>query len=737
MWHKAGMHLRAWAARALAPAVFFALAYAVLVPVGFWAATRSSLALPLLLSLVLLLALLQILRVTTLGAAKIVFGITGFVVTAVYGLSVLVGLVITPFSSYSLWFEAMADGGTGTGTVSNLFTLLAAFFSTTLGATFVTMGFVWPLLITGLFVSALIAVILQAPIYYAITITVGFFCLFYLLMRGQGRAFLGRRIGYLGGFFAVVLLAARLLAGDQNASGSRIIDQSIHPTLRQTVSSALPQFPLLYGIPGYGIAFDERSLGGAPVLSPLPIFTVQAEVDGPLYLKTDVFDYYDGKTWRSTVDSDTPKSNAASRVASAAALDEMPLLRGRPRRAPTAVRVEMLLDFYAKLPYTLDAEAFHFVGLRPPKLISGAADRGFKLATPLVAGDVVYITRGGNGGAVPAPVRELSAAELQRYLQLPRSLGRTVSDIGNAFVDTAASRRQILHAIDDHLSATCTYSLNIDNLRRSENFLEKFLVGERKGYCVHFATAFVTFARMNDIPARYNSGFLINFPGTSDTAQVTGLAAHSWAEVWLPEKGWIRWEATPAVDPAIYSDSDLFFDDFMMDIYGFEMELDAATLRQIQSILGDREIQPGEPVALSAEQVATRASSRRTLGLVAMGAVAGALLLLITWGQLRWLRIPTARRRIARGAQRLATAGRWFGIADPRITGWQAWREQVASLLGSRRGARRTARIARIASTAARLLQTALYAGRQLQDREIRVLRRAFRRMWRYRLLRV
>ena len=36
------------------------------------------------------------------------------------------------------------------------------------------------------------------------------------------------------------------------------------------------------------------------MLSPLPIFHVRADVEGPLYLKTDVFDYYDGKTWKTT-----------------------------------------------------------------------------------------------------------------------------------------------------------------------------------------------------------------------------------------------------------------------------------------------------------------------------------------------------------------------------------------------------------------------------------------------------
>ena len=70
------------------------------------------------------------------------------------------------------------------------------------------------------------------------------------------------------------------------------------------MSNTLPQFPLLYGIPGYGYSFQERSLGGSPVLSPLPIFRITADVDGPLYLKTDVFDHYDGKNWKTTFRSE-------------------------------------------------------------------------------------------------------------------------------------------------------------------------------------------------------------------------------------------------------------------------------------------------------------------------------------------------------------------------------------------------------------------------------------------------
>ena len=206
-----------------------------------------------------------------------------------------------------------------------------------------------------------------------------------------------------------------------------------------------------------------------------------------------------------------------------------------------------------------------------------------------MAGDVVFVER-----SAIQPIR-LTDEERRRYLQLPRGMSGDMREVAAAFEQPDATPHERLTAINGYLSDTCTYSLNVDNLRRSESFLDKFLFEEKKGYCVHFATAFATIARMNGFPARYNEGFLINFPGSANETEVTGLSAHSWPEVWLDGAGWTRYEATPAVNPSQYAN---FFDEEeLLSLYGFDMEMDSFTLRQVQSILGDRNWTPRLPRA--------------------------------------------------------------------------------------------------------------------------------------------
>ena len=217
-----------------------------------------------------------------------------------------------------------------------------------------------------------------------------------------------------------------------------------------------------------------------------------------------------------------------------------------------------------------------------PVLETGHFHRGFQLVDPLVAGDVIFVER-----SAIQPIR-LTEEERRRYLQLPRGMSGDLRGWRRRSSNPARTPLERLSAINDYLSETCTYSLNVDNLRRSESFLDKFLFEEQKGYCVHFATAFTAIARMNGFPARYNEGFLINFPGSANETEVTGLSAHSWPEVWIDGAGWTRFEATPAVNPSQYAN---FFDEEeLLSMYGFDMEMDSFTLRQVQSILGDREL---------------------------------------------------------------------------------------------------------------------------------------------------
>jgi transglutaminase-like putative cysteine protease len=82
--------------------------------------------------------------------------------------------------------------------------------------------------------------------------------------------------------------------------------------------------------------------------------------------------------------------------------------------------------------------------------------------------------------------------------------------------------------------------------------LKAFLFVHRLGYCQHFAGAMALLLRLGGVPARVAVGFT---PGTYDRASrkwvVSDLDAHAWVEAWFPQYGWVRFDPTPSVDPAL------------------------------------------------------------------------------------------------------------------------------------------------------------------------------------------
>jgi len=80
--------------------------------------------------------------------------------------------------------------------------------------------------------------------------------------------------------------------------------------------------------------------------------------------------------------------------------------------------------------------------------------------------------------------------------------------------------------------------------------LDEFWFDVRQGFCSHYASAFVYIMRSAGIPARMVGGYL----GGKDNVEegyitVRQMDAHAWAEVWLPEQGWLRVDPTAAVAP--------------------------------------------------------------------------------------------------------------------------------------------------------------------------------------------
>lgn len=94
------------------------------------------------------------------------------------------------------------------------------------------------------------------------------------------------------------------------------------------------------------------------------------------------------------------------------------------------------------------------------------------------------------------------------------------------------------------------YTLNPPPLAR-QNSVDEFWFGTRRGFCSHFAGAFVYMARAVGIPARLIGGYQggeIN--PRAEHLIVHQFDAHAWAEVWLPTRGWVRYDPTGAVAPA-------------------------------------------------------------------------------------------------------------------------------------------------------------------------------------------
>jgi hypothetical protein len=92
-------------------------------------------------------------------------------------------------------------------------------------------------------------------------------------------------------------------------------------------------------------------------------------------------------------------------------------------------------------------------------------------------------------------------------------------------------------------SQSLTYSLKPEPLDIN-NTADSFLFDKRHGYCVHFASSFVTLARMVGIPSRIVTGYKADKEnGLNNYLAVKERDAHAWAELYLDEH-WVRVETT-------------------------------------------------------------------------------------------------------------------------------------------------------------------------------------------------
>lgn len=81
--------------------------------------------------------------------------------------------------------------------------------------------------------------------------------------------------------------------------------------------------------------------------------------------------------------------------------------------------------------------------------------------------------------------------------------------------------------------------------------IDEFLFDSRRGFCEHYAAAFVTLMRGAGVPARVVTGYQGGEHNPlADYLIVRQSRAHAWAEVWLEQEGWLRVDPTAVLPPA-------------------------------------------------------------------------------------------------------------------------------------------------------------------------------------------
>lgn len=481
-------------------------------------------------------------------------------------------IVITPYSAYLIWFDLVRDGK-ASGSISFIYLMTIGYFSAFLGGGALKWGFlrtVSLLLFIGSFIIALIFTnVLWISLSFTFLIITGFSFVWIKpkLIHVQG---VMHNRGNLVKGAAVILVLSILIVlpfmGAYEPGGSRFIDQRISPGFRELTLNLFPNFPLLYSIPGYGYSFNEKKLGGKPLLSEQPIFTVRGEGGSTIYLRTRVFDIYTDDAWYL---SEKVKEAGTDVDENGVSVSHDP--KGTPgNNSFVTVRVEN--EFFSYIPHVLDTERIILYRENEPNLSYAGEKTGYRLKTPLIRGDAVALFKNESDS------HKLEEDMKEIYLQIPPNTTDNLQTLSERLAgeDIQSTVRNIL----DYLKYSYAYSLNPPGPPGETTFLDSFLFEGGSGYCVHFTTAFIVLARLNGIPARYASGFLVNIPRESGEASVSGLLSHAWPEIYDGEAGWRTIEATPPLDPEMYMDPN-----FYMQFQLFEESL---TARQLSTIIGER-----------------------------------------------------------------------------------------------------------------------------------------------------
>lgn len=322
-----------------------------------------------------------------------------------------------------------------------------------------------------------------------------------------------------------------------------------------------------------GYSLDDSSLGGGFAFDYSPVMSVTT--DRRIYMRGETRTVYSGKGWSDNVRS---RRNGLEDAAAGEPLENdyassMPTEKLQYTvRMLSNNRYPVLFGAYSiSIIDTIDGEA-SAEGLswrsRDAEILVGGADSDSYPKTYTLTSELPIV-----------PEQELSArtfSELyegrdipETYLQLPDNFPERVRSLAAEVTAGASTPYEKIRLLQQYLRETFPYTNDPDlSLKKSRDFVESFLFEIKEGYCDYYSTALVTMARSQGIPARWVKGYApgeqaqipdniaIRAGQTNSYYTITNADAHSWAEVYFGEYGWIPIEATPGFTAPVLTETD-------------------------------------------------------------------------------------------------------------------------------------------------------------------------------------
>jgi transglutaminase-like putative cysteine protease len=147
----------------------------------------------------------------------------------------------------------------------------------------------------------------------------------------------------------------------------------------------------------------------------------------------------------------------------------------------------------------------------------------------------------------------LTLDDLTRALALPEGINPRTHQLAESWRAQFEDDAQLVqHALNYFRNEAFFYTLTPPLLGKQprDNTVDQFLFSTRRGFCEHYAAAFVTLMRAAGIPARVVTGYQGGELNPLGNYLIVRQAdAHAWAEVWLQNRGWVRTDPTAAIAP--------------------------------------------------------------------------------------------------------------------------------------------------------------------------------------------